>query len=195
MWSVDPADATPTMSAQDLVAHIKSQAKPGQGGQTSTDAHSMRRKTQAFEMVGAKDAFNITGAESLAANAFKVSGLAEAMAAERASIKSQQNTTTTSTTPSNALGADESFISELHSAQSNQLTAMEAESSIVTGSDTSGWSRGSLNDLNSKDIGIEGIELEIPELDVSLSNEMASPDADALDRTPKRNQFRSSNSL
>ena len=71
---------------------------------------------------------------------------------------------------------------------------MEAESSIVTGSDTSEWSMGSLNDLNSKDIGIEGIELEIPELDVSLSNEVASPDADALDRTPKRNQFRSSNS-
>lgn len=194
MWSVDPADATPNMSAQDLVAHIKSQARPGQGGQTSTDAHSMRRKTQAFEMVGAKDAFNIAGAESLVANAFKVSGLAEAMAAERASVKSQQNTTTTSTTPSNALGADKSFISELQAAQSNQLTTMEAESSIVTGSDTSEWSMGSLNDLNSKDIGIEGIELEIPELDVSLSNEVASPDADALDRTPKRNQFRSSNS-
>ena len=154
----------------------------------------MRRKTQAFEMVGAKDAFNIAGAESLVANAFKVSGLAEAMAAERASVKSQQNTTTTSTTPSNALGADKSFISELQAAQSNQLTTMEAESSIVTGSDTSEWSMGSLNDLNSKDIGIEGIELEIPELDVSLSNEVASPDADALDRTPKRNQFRSSNS-
>ena len=111
MWSVDPADATPTMSAQDLVAHIKSQAQPGQGGQTSTDAHSMRRKTQAFEIVGAKDAFNIAGAESLAANAFKVSGLSEAMAAERASIKSQQNTTTTSTTPSNALGADKLIMS------------------------------------------------------------------------------------
>jgi len=195
MWSVDPAEATPNMSAQDMVAHIKAQARPGQGGQTSTDAHSMKRPSKGFDLVvGAKDAFNIAGAESLAANAFNVSGLAEAMAAERASIKSQQKTTTTSTSSTTSLGADESFISELQTAQASQLSSMESESSIVTGVDNSDWSIGSINDLNSQDIGIEGIELEIPELDVSLSNQSASVDTDALDRTPKRNQFRSSNS-
>ena len=194
MWSVDPAEATPNMSAEEMVAHIKSQARPGQGGQTSTDANSMRRTSTGFDVVaGAKDAFNIAGAESLAANAFNVSGLAEAMAVEQAKIKSSQNTSTKET--NNTLGADSSFVSQLELAQSAQISSMEEESKIVISDDSrSEWTIGSVNDLNGADIGIEGIELEIPELDVSLSEEVLSLDADALDRKPKRNQFRSSNS-
>ncbi|MHA2022535.1 MAG: hypothetical protein ACTSWQ_02625 [Candidatus Thorarchaeota archaeon] len=194
MWSVDPAEATPNMSAEEMVAHIKSQARPGQGGQTSTDANSMRRTSTDFDVVaGAKDAFNIAGAESLAANAFNVSGLAEAMAVEQAKIKSSQNTSTKET--SSPLGADSSFVSQLELAQSAQISSMEEESKIVISDDSrSEWTIGSVNDLNGADIGIEGIELEIPELDVSLSEEVLSLDADALDRKPKRNQFRSSNS-
>jgi len=191
MWSSDPAEATPNMSSTELVAHIKAEANPGQGGQTSTDAHRMKRPTRGFDVVvGAKDAFNIAGAESLAANAFNVAGLAEAMEAEKASHRASQNTTSTST----GLGADSSFMNELVTSQTEELTAMEAESSIVTGVSNEDWTIGSINDLSNEDVGIQGIELEIPELDVSLSDNSATVDADAVDRTPKRNQFRSSNS-
>tara|TARA_R110002110_G_scaffold166809_1_gene367655 strand:+ start:5695 stop:7182 length:1488 start_codon:yes stop_codon:yes gene_type:complete len=192
MWSTDPSEATPTLNATELVAHIKAEANPGQGGQTSTDAHRMKRTTRGFDVVvGAKDAFNIAGAESLVANAFNVAGLAEAMEAEKASNKASQNITTTT---SDGLGADAAFMEELATSQTQQLTSMEEESSIVTGVGNSDWSIGSVSELNSEDVGIAGIELEIPELDVSLSENSASVDADALDRTPKRNQFRSSNS-
>ena len=129
--------------------------------------------------------------ESLVANAFNVAGLAEAMEAEKASNKASQNITTTT---SDGLGADAAFMEELATSQTQQLTSMEEESSIVTGVGNSDWSIGSVSELNSEDVGIAGIELEIPELDVSLSENSASVDADALDRTPKRNQFRSSNS-
>tara|TARA_R110000824_G_scaffold59501_1_gene159767 strand:- start:12115 stop:13605 length:1491 start_codon:yes stop_codon:yes gene_type:complete len=193
MWSSDPAQANPTMSPTELVAHIKAEANPGQGGQTSTDAYRMRRTTRGFDVVvGAKDAFNIAGAEDLAANAFNVAGLSEAMEVEKASHRASQNITSTST--STGLGADSSFMNELVASQTEELTAMEAESSIVTGVSNEDWTIGSINDLSNEDVGIQGIELEIPELDVSLSDNSATVDADAVDRTPKRNQFRSSNS-
>jgi len=189
MWSSDPAAANPQMSAEEMVAHIKEQANPGQGGQTSTDANKMRRPSRSFDVVvGAKDAFNIAGADSLVANAFKVDGLAEAMAAEKSKIKASQNTT------SNPLGATDDFMVEYSASQATELTTMESESSIEMTDAKSDWTIGSVSDLNAEDIGIEGIELEIPELDVSLSSDSATYDSDALDRTPKRNQFRSSNS-
>lgn len=74
------------------------------------------------------------------------------------------------------------------------MTSMESENSIEVSDSKSDWSIGSVSDLNAQDIGIEGIELQIPELDVSLSSDSATHDSEALDRTPKRNQFRSSNS-
>ena len=189
MWSSDPYSANPQMSAEEMVAHIKAQARPGQGGQTSTDASKMRRPTRNFDVViGAKDAFNIAGAESLAANAFKVDGLAEAMAAEKNKIKASQNTN------SSPFGATDDFMMDYSASQGAELTSMESESSIQITDSNSDWSLGSVSDLNSQDIGIEGIELEIPELDVSLTSDSASYDSEALDRTPKRNQFRSSNS-
>jgi hypothetical protein len=138
--------------------------------------------------VGAKDAFNIAGAESLAANAFKVDGLAEAMAAEKNKIKASQKTT------SSSLGNTDDFMMEYSASQGAELTSMESESSLEVSDSKSDWSIGSVSDLNSQDIGIEGIELQIPELDVSLSSDSATHDSEALDRTPKRNQFRSSNS-
>ena len=189
MWSSDPAAANPQMSAEEMVAHIKAQARPGQGGQTSTDASKMRRPTRNFDVVmGAKDAFNIAGAESLAANAFKVDGLAEAMAAEKNKIMASQKTT------SSSLGNTDDFMMEYSASQGAELTSMESESSLEVSDSKSDWSIGSVSDLNSQDIGIEGIELQIPELDVSLSSDSATHDSEALDRTPKRNQFRSSNS-
>jgi hypothetical protein len=189
MWSSDPATANPQMSAEEIVAHIKAQARPGQGGQTSTDANKMKRPSRNFDvLVGAKDAFNIAGGESLAANAFKIDGLAESMAAEKNKIKASQKTT------SSPLGNTDDFMGEYSASQAAEMTSMESENSIEVSDSKSDWSIGSVSDLNAQDIGIEGIELQIPELDVSLSSDSATHDSEALDRTPKRNQFRSSNS-
>ena len=187
MWSADPSEATPQMSAEEMVAHIKQQARPGQGGQTATDANKMKKPSRGFDVVvGAKDAFNVAGAESLVANAFNIDGLSEAMEAEKAKLKSSQKTS--------SIGADEDFMAEYSVSQANQLTEMESESSIEVQDTDSEWSIGSVSELNAQDIGIDEISLEIPELDVSLSSDVATYDKEALDRTPKRNQFRSSNS-
>jgi len=120
------------------------------------------------------------------ANAFNIDGLAEAMEAEKAELKSSQKTS--------SIGADEDFMAEYSASQATQLTEMESESSIEVQDTNSEWSIGSVSELNAQDIGIDEISLEIPELDVSLSSDVATYDEDALDRTPKRNQFRSSNS-
>lgn len=187
MWSADPSQASPQMSAEEMVAHIKEQARPGQGGQTATDANKMKKPSRGFDVVaGAKDAFNVAGAESLVANAFNIDGLAEAMEAEKAELKSSQKTS--------SIGADDDFMAEYSASQATQLTEMESESSIEVQDSNSEWSIGSVSELNAQDIGIDEISLEIPELDVSLSSDVATYDEDALDRTPKRNQFRSSNS-
>ena len=187
MWSADPSQASPQMSAKEMVAHIKEQARPGQGGQTATDANKMKKPSRGFDVVaGAKDAFNVAGAESLVANAFNIDGLAEAMEAEKAELKSSQKTS--------SIGADDDFMAEYSASQATQLTEMESESSIEVQDSNSEWSIGSVSELNAQDIGIDEISLEIPELDVSLSSDVATYDEDALDRTPKRNQFRSSNS-
>ena len=147
----------------------------------------MKKPSRGFDVVaGAKDAFNVAGAESLVANAFKIDGLAEAMEAEKAELKSSQKTS--------SIGADDDFMAEYSASQATQLTEMESESSIEVQDTNSEWSIGSVSELNAQDIGIDEISLEIPELDVSLSSDVATYDEDALDRTPKRNQFRSSNS-
>jgi len=180
MESVDPS-SNPTMSSEELVNHIKTLAKPGAGGQSTTDAGALRRKSP-FNLAGlaesSKNAFNIEGAEELVSNAFTIDGLAEAMSQERQSLKTDTK----------------EYKPELQS-QTNSLESNNFDSS---------WDIGSLNDLTTEDIGIEDISLKIPELDVSftkssdveldarLSEDITTPDSEALNRTPKRNQFRSS---
>jgi hypothetical protein len=187
MWSKDPAEANPSMSAEELVAHIKSQAKPGQGGQTASDAGSMRRPSSitGFE-VAAKTAFDIPAAQSLVANAFNIPGLQEAEAEEKQQRVVGRDSQTFDS-PADA------FIEELEVARTAEQTSLQAESQIdFTETESKTWEIGSLDDLSPTEIGIEGIELEIEELDVSLSDDATTTDPDATDRTPKRNQFRSS---
>lgn len=187
MWSKDPAEATPTMSAEELVAHIKSQAKPGQGGQTVTDAGSMRRTPSftGFEAT-AKTAFDIPAVQSLVANAFNISGLQEAIAEEKQQ-RAVGRDSQTFDSPADA------FIGELEVARTAEQISLQAESEIdFTETTSKTWEIGSLEDLSPTEVGIKGIELEIEELNVSLSDDATTTDPDATDRTPKRNQFRSS---
>ena len=187
MWSKDPASATPTMSADDLVAHIKSQAKPGPGGQTATDAGSMRKASSStgFE-VAAKTAFDVPVAQGLIANAFNIPGLEEAVAEE---TQGRQETAQTPTLDS----PSESFIKDVEVARTAEQTSLQEESEIdFSETESKTWEIGSLDDLSPAEVGIEGIALEIEELDVSLSEEVVTTDPDATDTTPKRNQFRSS---
>tara|TARA_R110002020_G_scaffold30630_2_gene96356 strand:+ start:929 stop:2257 length:1329 start_codon:yes stop_codon:yes gene_type:complete len=187
MWSKDPAEATPTMSAEDLVAHIKSQAKPGQGGQTATDAHSMKKPSTVtgFENA-AKTAFDIPAAQSLVANAFNIPGLDQAIAEEKGQ-RAEGRDSQTFDSPTDG------FIEELEGARAAEQTSLQAESEIdFKETESTTWEIGSLEDLSPSDLEIEGIELEIEELDVSLSEEAVTADPDAKDTTPKRNQFRSS---
>ncbi len=187
MWSKDPSAANPTMSAEEMVAHIKAQAKPGQGGQTATDAGSMRKTPTSIGFEGAaKTAFDIPAAQSLVSNAFNIPGLEEAVAEER-QHRAKGRDSQTFDSPTDA------FIEELDAARAAEQTSLQAESEIdFSETESTAWEIGSLEDLSPSDLEIEGIGLEIEELDVSLSEEAVTADPDATDTTPKRNQFRSS---
>ena len=63
--SKNPEDAYPTMTAEELVSHIREQARPSQGGQTSSDGDYFRKQKVANygDWKPPSDTFQISGGE------------------------------------------------------------------------------------------------------------------------------------
>jgi len=157
MESKDPATANPQMSAEDLVAHIKSQARPGAGGQTSSDAHTLRNRGPDIQGLGVqkmRNAFNLPAAQATVKNAFKIDGLAEAMSQERTQREESQKG------GDNGAAAASAFqIDGLSDAMSQELQALESDSKTTFGTSTSGWSMGTVEELDAASLGVADYKL------------------------------------
>jgi len=175
--SKSPEDAYPTMTADELVTHIRSQAKVTQGGQTSSDDDGFRRKKVANygDWEPPSDTFQISGGEQLVRNAFNVGGLAEAMQEER-----QQRERDRKGEFQDGRTPDTLKIEGLEEAQNVQNKTLQQDSKFeLESTESKEWTMGSLNDLSPEELGIADYELE----DVGS-------DPAAQSREPKKGQVR-----
>jgi hypothetical protein len=175
--SKNPEDAYPTMTAEELVGHIRNQARVGAGGQTSTDDNDFKRKkiSNYGDWQPPQDTFNIRGGEQLVRNAFNIGGLAEAMAEENDQRKREsKGEYNDSRTP------DTLRIEGLEEAMTSQNEAYQDASKLDLDSvDSKEWSMGSLNDLSPEELGLEDYELG-----------PTGSDPEAASREPKKGQVR-----
>lgn len=175
--SKNPEDAYPTMTAEELVGHIKQQARPTQGGQGTSDSDYFRKQKVANygDWKPPTDAMSIRGGEELVKNAFNIGGLAEAMAQERDTReRDSKGEFNDGRTP------DTLFIEGLDSATQQEQANLQQDSEISFNEGrTQDWSAGSLNDLSPEELGLDDFEL----------NEGIS-DKEQESREPKRNQIR-----
>jgi len=175
--SKNPEDAYPTMTAEELVSHIREQARPSQGGQTSSDGDYFRKQKVANygDWQPPSDTFKISGGERLVQNAFNIGGLAEAMAEEReARERDSKGEFNDGKTP------DSLFIEGLESAQQQEQQTYEQESEVAFNqANAQPWTMGSLDDLSPEELGLEDFELN-----TGVTDEVAET------TEPKRNQIR-----
>lgn len=175
--SKSPEDAYPTMTAEELVSHIREQARPSQGGQTSSDGDTFRRKKMSNygDWKPPSDTFQISGGERLVQNAFNIGGLAEAMAEERDERKRKsKGEFNDEKTP------DTLFIEGLDSAQQEEQQTYQQESEVsFREGNSQEWTMGSLDDLSAEELGLDDFQLN-----EGVADEVSES------REPKRNQIR-----
>jgi len=175
--SKNPEDAYPTMTADELVGHIRNQARVGAGSQTSTDDNDFKRKkiSNYGDWQPPKDAMSISGGEQLVQNAFNIGGLAEAMAEESDQRKRQSKGEY-----NDARTPDNLRIEGLEEAMTSQNETYQDQSELDLDSlDSKEWSVGSLSDLSPEELGIDDYELG-----------PTGSDLEATTREPKKGQVR-----